>query len=128
MSYQGAAYDEQLLVDSKQLKEQSLRLFPDLPEGDRIRTELKMVYEAEARREWEQAVFYEKKRKPKAVYISCKEILTKFPNSSYAPRARAKLTALSVNVSGGVQSVPSSIPLRPIVEAPPQAAQPTTHL
>jgi outer membrane protein assembly factor BamD (BamD/ComL family) len=124
MSYQGAAYDEQLLVDSKQLKEQSLRLFPDLPEGDRIRTELKMVYEAEARREWEQAVFYEKKRKPKAVYISCKEILTKFPNSSYAPRARAKLTALSVNVSGGVQSVPSSIPLRPIVEAPPQAAQP----
>lgn len=124
MSYQGAAYDEQLLVDSKQLKEQSLRLFPDLPEGDRIRTELKMVYEAEARREWEQAVFYEKKRKPKAVYISCKEILTKFPKSSYAPRARAKLAELGVNVSGGAQSAPSSIPLRPLDKALPQAAQP----
>lgn len=124
MSYQGAAYDEQLLVDSKELKEQSLRLFPDLPEGDRIRTELKMVYEAEAKREWEQAVFYEKKRKPKAVYISCKEILTKFPNSSYAPRARAKLAELGVNVSGGTQSAPSSIPLRPISEAPPQESQP----
>ena len=124
MSYQGAAYDEQLLVDSKQLKEQSLRLFPDLPEGDRIRTELKMVYEAEAKREWDQAVFYEKKRKPKAVYIHCKEVVQKFPNSSYAPRARAKLAELGVNVSGGVQSAPSSIPLRPLQEATPQAAQP----
>lgn len=124
MSYQGAAYDEQLLVDSKQLKEQSLRLFPDLPEGDRVRTELKMIHEAEAKREWDQAVFYEKKRKPKAVYIHCKEVVQKFPNSSYAPRARAKLAELGVSVSGGAQSTPSSIPLRPIEQAPPQAGQP----
>lgn len=127
MSYQGAAYDEQLLVDSKQLKEQSLRLFPDLPEGDRVRTELKMIHEAEAKREWDQAIFYEKKRKPKAVYLHCKEVVQKYPNSSYAPKARAKLTELGVTVSGGVQSAqasPSSIPLRPITEAPPQTDQP----
>jgi outer membrane protein assembly factor BamD (BamD/ComL family) len=124
MSYQGAAYDEQLLADSKQLKEQSLRLFPDLPEGDRVRTELKMIHEAEAKREWELAVFYEKKRKPKAVYVSCKEILENFPNSSYAPRARAKLVELGVNVGGVPQSAPSSIPLRPLEEVTPQAAQP----
>lgn len=124
MSYQGAAYDEQLLADSKQLKEQSLRLFPDLPEGDRVRTELKMIHEAEAKREWELAVLYEKKRKPKAVYISCKEIMQKFPYSSYAPRARAKLVELGVNVGGTPQSAPSSIPLRPLNETPQQAAQP----
>lgn len=124
MSYQGAAYDEQLLVDSKQLKEQSLRLFPDLPEGDRVRTELKMIHEAEAKREWDQAIFYEKKRKPRAVYVHCKEVVQKYPNSSYAPRARAKLAELGVTVSGGPKSAPSLIPLRPTEEAPPQAAQP----
>ena len=124
MSYQGAAYDDQLLLDSEQLKEQALRLFPNLPEGDRVRTELKFINEAKAKAEWANAEFYEKKRKPKAVYISCKEILEKFPTTSYAPRARAKLAELGVNVSGGVQQAPSSFPLRPLEEASPQAAQP----
>jgi outer membrane protein assembly factor BamD (BamD/ComL family) len=124
MSYQGAAYDEQLLADSKQLKEQALRLFPDFPERELVRTELKMIHEAEARREWELDEFYEKKRKTKAVYVSCKEIMEKFPNSSYAPRARAKLAELGVTVSGSPQSAPSTIPLRPLQEATPQAAQP----
>lgn len=125
MSYQGASYDNKLLLDSEQLKEQALRLFPDLPEGDRIRTELRFINEAKAKDEWAQAEFYEKKQKPRAVYISCKEIIEKYPTTSYAPRARAKLVELGVNVSGGTtQSAPSSIPLRPIDQSPPQAAQP----
>jgi outer membrane protein assembly factor BamD (BamD/ComL family) len=124
MSYQGAAYDDQLLLDSEQLKEQALRLFPDLDERDRLRTELKFINEAKAKEVWSNAVFYEKKRKPKAVYIACKEILEQFPNTSYAPRARAKLAELGVNVSGGAQSAPSSFPLRPLEEAPPQTARP----
>jgi outer membrane protein assembly factor BamD (BamD/ComL family) len=125
MSYQGAAYDDQLLLDSEQLKEQALRLFPDLPEGDRVRTELKFINEAKAKDVWAKAVFYEKKRKPKAVYILCKEVLEKFPTTSYAPLARAKLAELGVSVSGDAQSAaPSSFPLRPLEEAPAQAAQP----
>ena len=126
MSYQGAAYDEQLLSDSKQLKEQSLRLFPDLPEGDRVRRELKSIHEAEAKREWELAVFYEKKRKPNAVRLSCQEILTKYPDSAYAPLARAKLAELGINVGGVARTTtgPSTIPLQPIDELPQQAEQP----
>jgi outer membrane protein assembly factor BamD (BamD/ComL family) len=124
MSYQGAAYDEQLLADSKQLKEQSLRLFPDLPEGDRVRRELKSIYEAEAKRAWDLAVFYEKKRKPRAVLLSCQEILANYPNSSYATQARAKLAELGVNVGGVARAEPSEIPLRPLDDAPPQSAQP----
>ncbi|NQV26912.1 MAG: outer membrane protein assembly factor BamD [Rhodopirellula sp.] len=124
MSYQGAAYDEQLLADSKQLKEQSLRLFPDLPEGDRVRNELKMIYEAEAKREWELAVFYEKKHKPKAVQLSCQEILAKYPNSAYASQARSKLAELGINAGGVARSAPSTIPLRPLEETMPQAEQP----
>jgi outer membrane protein assembly factor BamD (BamD/ComL family) len=123
MSYQGAAYDEQLLADSKALKEQSLRLFPDLPEGDRVRRELKTIYEAEARREWELALFYEKKRKPKAIVISCREILLKYPNSSYAPRARAKLAELGINLGGPPRSVPAEIPLRPLQPVQQQPLQ-----
>jgi outer membrane protein assembly factor BamD (BamD/ComL family) len=123
MSYQGAAYDEQLLSDSKQLKEQSLRLFPDLPEGDRVRRELKSINDAEAKREWELVVFYEKKRKPKAIVISCREILAKYPNSSYAPRARAKLAELGINSGGNTRKVPTEIPLNPAQDASPPPLQ-----
>lgn len=120
MSYQGAVYDEQLLADSKQLKEQALRLYPDLPEGDRLRRELKTVYEAEARREWELVEFYEGKNKPKAVVISCREILAKYPESSYAPKARTKLAELGINSGRAVTTGPATIPLRPT----PQNAAP----
>lgn len=117
MSYQGAAYDEQLLADARQLKENSLRLFPDLPEADRVRRELKSIHEAEAKREWELAVFYEKKRKPKAVLISCREILAKYSDTSYADLARAKLAELGV---GGVSaaSQPSIVPMIPLQQVP----------
>lgn len=122
MSYQGPAYDDQLLQDSKQLKEQALRLYPDLPEGDRLRRELKSIYEAEARIEWELAEFYAGKNKPKAVVISCREILSKYPESTYAPKARAKLAELGIRTgrpatsSRPASSEPAMIPLRPAPE------------
>ncbi|MDA1165072.1 MAG: outer membrane protein assembly factor BamD [Planctomycetota bacterium] len=124
MSYQGAAYDEQLLLDAKELKEQTLRLFRDLPEGDRVRRELKAINEAEARREWELAVFYEKKRKPQAVRISCQEILAKYPESAFAAPARAKLAAMGITVGGDAQTEPTTIPMSPTQELPVESRQP----
>lgn len=97
MSYQGASYDEQRLDEALELKENALRLFPDAPESSRMREELKSLYEARAEREWKQALFWEKKQKPKAVAVYCREVLRMYPQSQFAPLARQKLA----EVEGG---------------------------
>lgn len=94
MSYQGAAYEEEQLEDARKLKESTLRLFPDAPEADRIRKELATIEEARARRIWERVVLYERKGRPKAVGVLCRELLTDFPNSPWAGPARDKLAEL----------------------------------
>ena len=103
MSYQGSKYDEQLLTDAKELKENTLRLFPELAESDRIRTELKAIHEAEAKRDWQMVLLYEKKNNDKAVAVYSQEVLRRFPDTKYADLARKKLASLkgaSVAVSG----------------------------
>jgi outer membrane protein assembly factor BamD (BamD/ComL family) len=94
MSYQGADYDEEQLEEARKLKESTLRLFPDAPESDRIRKELKAIHEARAKRLWETAMFYEKKRKPRSVGVYLRELLREFPDSTYAAPAREKLKEL----------------------------------
>jgi len=94
MSYQGSKYDEQLLTDAKELKENTLRLFPELAESDRIRNELKAIHEAEAKRDWQMALLYDKKNNDKAVAVYCREVLRRFPDTKYADLARKKLATL----------------------------------
>ena len=94
MSYQGPKYDEQRLEQALELKENALRLFPDAPEADRMRRELRELYDASAEREWENALFWEKKNKPRAVAVYCRELLRQFPDSKYAPAARQRLAEL----------------------------------
>ena len=65
-----------------------MKLFPELPEKQRIQAELNQIGEAEAEREWSRVKFYQRKRKPRAVAISCNWILTKYPNSKYTEMAR----------------------------------------
>jgi outer membrane protein assembly factor BamD (BamD/ComL family) len=122
MSYQGSKYDEQLLTDAKELKENTLRLFPELAESDRIRSELKAIHEAEARRDWQMALFYDKKNDNKATAVYCQEVLRRFPDTKYADLARKKLASLKsteLAVSG-----PAAQPVdQPIV---PFESQPAT--
>lgn len=94
MSYQGAAYDEQNLLEAQDLKESSLRLFPGMEDSSRLRSELKKIEDERGRREWDRILFWEKKNKPKAVAIYCRELLQNFPTSSYAALAQARLVEL----------------------------------
>ena len=95
MSYQGSSYDEQNLLEAMDLKESSLRLFPG-ENADRLRGELKKIDDERARREWDRILFWEKKNKPKAVAVYCRELLQNFPTSNYAGRAQAKLVELGL--------------------------------
>ena len=98
MSYQGAGYDEKQLEDARQLKESTLRLFPNLPEKGRLKDELAKIEEARAQRLWEQVELYGRKRKPKAQIIYADELLQTYPKSSYAPQARELLAKLRAPV------------------------------
>jgi TolA-binding protein len=98
MSYQGASYDEKQLEDARQLKESTLRLFPNLPEKQRLKDELEKIEEARAQRIWETVELYGRKRKPKAQIIHAEELLQTYPKSSYAPKARELLAKLNAPV------------------------------
>ncbi len=101
MSYQGSAYDEQLLTDARELKENTLRLFPEIAESDRIRNELKVIHDAEARRDWEKALFYDKKNDDRAVAVYCREVIRNYSDTKYAELARKKLASLQPEALAG---------------------------
>ena len=98
MSYQGAGYDDKQLEDAHQLKASTLRLFPNLPEKERLKAELERIEEARAQRLWELVQLYGRKEKPKAQIIYAEELLETYPKSSYAPKAREVLEKLRAPV------------------------------
>ncbi len=102
-SYQGAAYEEETLEDARDLKESTLRLFPTAPEAERIRGELKDIYQAEAARRWERAKFW-RKEGPKAEAVYLKQVIAEFPDTQYAELARARMQEI-----GKVSSAPTPL-------------------
>lgn len=103
-SYQGAAYEEETLEDARDLKESTLRLFPNAPEAERIRGELKDIYQAEAARKWERAKYW-RKEGPKAEAVYLKQVIEEFPDTEFANLARARMQEI-----GRVDTTTSSLP------------------
>lgn len=99
MSYQGAGYDDKQLEDARQLKASTLRLFPNLPEKERLKDELDRIEEARAQRLWDLVQLYSRKSLPKAQIIYAEELLETYPRSSYAPKARDILAKLQAPVA-----------------------------
>lgn len=99
MSYQGAGYDDKQLEDARQLKASTLRLFPNLPEKERLQAELDRIEEARAQRLWELVQLYGRKGLPKAQIIYAEELLETYPKSTYAPKAREILAKLRAPVA-----------------------------
>ncbi|MEZ6044487.1 MAG: outer membrane protein assembly factor BamD [Planctomycetaceae bacterium] len=87
VSYQGPAYDSEQLLAARDLKASTLRIFKDLPEREMIRDELRLIYEEEAHKEWQRAMFWQKKKNYKAVQIQCREIIRRYPTSDAADKA-----------------------------------------
>ncbi|MBT6485190.1 MAG: outer membrane protein assembly factor BamD [Planctomycetaceae bacterium] len=129
MSYQGDKYDGKALEEARQLKESTLKLFPNSQERGRLNSDLAKIEEAEAARDWEMVVYWGKKAKPRAVAVYCRQIIDEHPDTSYADRARAKLDELrakSANPTSFGQRVMGSIPRLPrrdAEEATVQTAQ-----
>lgn len=103
MSYQGAGYDGKQLEDAKQLKQSTLRLFPNIPQKELLIRELKDIEDAEAQRDWDKAQFYQRKKNWEAVAIYCNLVLEKHPSSTYAQNARELLQEIEAEHADAAQ-------------------------
>jgi len=94
MCYQGPEYGGTELDEAKKLMQQTLHLYPHRPDRARMEDDLKKIELAKAAQIWANVKFWKVKDKPKAVAISCKELIQKFPNSEYASKAREELARI----------------------------------
>ena len=93
MSYQGPAYDATVLTDAGDLKETTLRLFPDA-EKARLKEELQKIEKAKAKRDWETVQYWMRRGKPKSAAIYCNLLIENHPTSTFANQARDLLAEL----------------------------------
>ena len=93
MSYQGPAYDATVLKDAGELKETTLRLFPEAQQA-RLKEELKKIEQAKAKREWETVQYWMRRGKPKSAAIYCNLLIEHYPTSPFANQARELLAEL----------------------------------
>ncbi len=91
--YQGPLYSVVPLKDAQEIAEQTLKQFPGQlgPEEQRVRQSLAMMVEQRAEREWAVAQYYDRKAEYRAAREYYKAVLEKYPKSSFAPRAAARL-------------------------------------
>ena len=110
MSYQGPTYESRTLREAQLLKESTLRLYPNLPDADRIKDELAKIEDAKALVSLVigQSEFYLHKKKLRAASIYCHQLITEYPKSQYAAKAKAKLAELGPEYESG------AVFLRPI--------------
>ncbi len=94
MCYQGPEYGGTELEEAKKLMEQTMHLYPNRSDRPRMEADLKRIELAKAAQLWSNVKFWKVKDKPKAVAISCKEVIQKFPNSDYARMAREELAKI----------------------------------
>ena len=94
MSYQGPAYDGAALTGADQLAAKTLNLFPDATERQQLRVDRQKMYELQAQRDWEDIQYYEKKESDPAVAIMCIRLISRFPDTEHAVRARDRLTRI----------------------------------
>lgn len=118
MSYQGSAYDGKSLESAGELKESTLRLYPNNSAKARIENDLRKIEEAKADRDWKRVQFWQKKKKPRAVAVYCNSLIENYPTSSYADLARQKLAELGPEYSRNVAPLGEQQPGRELYEGP----------
>lgn len=115
MSYQGADYDGKTLSDAQMLKESTLRLFPDIGESERLTDELAKIEAAKAERDWKQVELWLRKGNKRAAAVMCHQLITHFPKSSQADKARDKLDKLGPEYASGAVLLSPIDPPKPTV-------------
>ena len=129
--WQGPAYDDAGIKESRAIKESFLRLFPNAPERDRVRDSLADMAEAEAEADWSLVELFQRQGRPNAVAMYARKLLTDHPDSKAARRARtvwdalpAESRALAGPLPGAVAAVPAPYDEPSVRRGPGPAAAP----
>jgi len=91
MTYQGARYDGQTLRDAANLTKSTIRMFPDLPQHDKLVDKLTTITQQAAERDWERVQYHMRRREKVAAALYCDMIIEAHPNSPFADKAREVL-------------------------------------
>ena len=113
MSYQGPYYDGTSLQGAQKLKEQTLQLFPDVEERQKLREELRRLYMLDAQRAWYRVQYWQKKDNPRAVAVACLQVISEYPDTRYAEECRGMLASIDRSkLIGlpGIEQVLNSLP------------------
>lgn len=102
MAYQGARYDGKQLEEARKLTESTVRLFPEIPQRQRLISDMRTMDKQRAERDWAKVELYMKKKKPKSAAVYCEVIIQSYPRSEYAERARILLAKLGPEASAGM--------------------------
>lgn len=94
MAYQGPYYDNTSLISARNLKEQTLTLFPNSEDREQVRKDLKVLYLREAQDAWADVKLYQQKDNPAAIAIHSRRVIEDFPDTRYAELARRTLLSL----------------------------------
>ncbi|MCA9057066.1 MAG: hypothetical protein KDA85_01145 [Planctomycetaceae bacterium] len=121
MSYQGSYYEGRNLTGARQLKEQSLQLFPASQERPQLREDLQKMYLLEAQRHWDRVVYYQRKRKPRAIALACMALIRDYPDTRFAEEARRILFSIDRSELEGLPEINALLDSMP---APSPAAAP----
>lgn len=124
MSYQGAFYEGSDLIGARNLKEQSLQLFPASQQRQQLRKDLDRLYLLEAERAWSKIQYYERKRRPRAIAIACIQLLTDYPDTPFAKDARAMLRTVDRKELAGLPEVTEFIDSLPAAQPPASPSEP----
>jgi TolA-binding protein len=106
MSYQGPEYDDTGLSEAEKLTESAIRIFPNHPDRERLLDEARRIEAEKAKGVWEEVRYWQRRRRPAAVAIYCKELLKEYPTSEYAPQARQLLRKIDPSTPSVAQPQP----------------------
>jgi len=106
LAYQGSNYDGRQLEEAKQLTESALRLFPEIPQREKLKHDLERINAELATRDWKLAQYHVKRSEKLAAAYYLETMLKNQPESAHAEPARELLVKLGPEHSAGILTEP----------------------
>lgn len=105
-SYQGTKYDGKQLEEARKLTDSVLRLYPDLPQKQKLEADIEKMKAERAERDWSHFERHVARGEKDAAAVMAEYILRDFPDSPRAAQAREYLLKLGPDYAQGILPAP----------------------
>ncbi|MFN9269309.1 MAG: outer membrane protein assembly factor BamD [Planctomycetaceae bacterium] len=106
LAYQGPAYDGKQLEEARQLTQSALRLFPNLPQKQKLENDLARIKEEQANRDFIAAQYHIKRNEKSAAAYYLESMVQNQPDSRQVEKARELLVQLGPEHAAGLLPKP----------------------